>query len=454
LSAQVQTDPVHSSDTASRPIPRIGLSEALRALLAAGGLRRDMLSGMLRQHERHGPVVAQMGREARFVNLFGPDANRFVLVDPERIFSARIPWMGIMGRIFPNGLLLLDGHEHQSDRRLMHGAFARSAIDGYAERMSPMIETSLREWPAQGAGVRVFKRFKQLTLDIATRIFIGVEPGASARPMNRAFSDMVAASMSRIRLPIRGLEFRRGLDGRQFMLRFLGQLLADKRAGTQTDMLSRLCRARDPEGEAFTDQRIMDHMIFLMMAAHDTTTSTLTSMAYELARHPEWQERARAESRALGKPYADAEDVERLPSLTWIMREALRRYPPLPIIPRVATRDFDWSGYTIRAGAMVVVSPIHSHHMSEWWTDPFRFDPERFCPERAEDQRHSHSWIPFGAGPHVCLGKRFAEIQIRSVMHQMLLRWRWSVPDTYRMPVQQAPISKPVDGLPITLERI
>jgi cytochrome P450 len=92
--------------------------------------------------------------------------------------------------------------------------------------------------------------------------------------------------------------------------------------------------------------------------------------------------------------------------------------------------------------------------MAEWWTDPFRFDPARFSPERAEDERHSHSWIPFGAGPHVCLGKRFAEIQIRSVMHQMLLRWRWSVPESYRMPVQQAPISKPADGLPITLERI
>src|SRR5262245_22434472 len=438
----------------SNPIPRIGISEALRAVLAVGGLRRDMLSGMQRQYEKHGPVVAQLGREARFLNLFGPDANRFVLVDPERIFSSRIPWMGIMGRIFPNGLLLLDGQEHQSDRRLMHGAFARSAIDGYAERMSPMIETGLGAWPAHGTKVKMFKRFKQLTLDIATRIFIGVDPGDSARPMNRAFSDMVAASMSRIRLPIRGLEFRRGLDGRQFMLRFLTNILADKRASADTDMLARLCRARDPEGEAFSDQRIMDHMIFLMMAAHDTTTSTLTSMTYELARHPEWQERARAGSLALGKPHAEAEDVERLASLTWIMREALRRYPPLPVIPRVATRDFEWSGYTIRAGAMVVVSPIHTHHMAEWWTEPFRFDPARFSPERAEDERHSHSWIPFGAGPHVCLGKRFAEIQIRSVMHQMLLRWRWSVPASYRMPVQQAPISKPVDGLPITLERI
>ena len=195
-------------------------------------------------------------------------------------------------------------------------------------------------------------------------------------------------------------------------------------------------------------------MIFLMMAAHDTTTSTLTSMTYELARHPEWQERVRAESLALGKTYADADDVEKLHSLTWVMRETLRRYPPLPVIPRVATRAFEWAGYTIPAGAMVVISPIHTHHMSEWWTEPFRFDPERFAPGRAEDERHSHSWIPFGGGPHVCLGKRFAEIQMRSVMHQLLCRYRFRVAPDYRMPVQQAPISKPADGLPVRLEKL
>ena len=112
-----QTDPLNVPARAPGTIPRNGWIEALRGVLAVGGLRRDMLSGLLRQHERHGPVVAQVGGEARFLNFFGPDANRFVLLDPERLFSARIPWMGIMGRIFPNGLLLLDGAEHQHNRR-------------------------------------------------------------------------------------------------------------------------------------------------------------------------------------------------------------------------------------------------------------------------------------------------------------------------------------------------
>jgi len=140
-------------------------------------------------------------------------------------------------------------------------------------------------------------------------------------------------------------------------------------------------------------------MIFLMMAAHDTTTSTLTSMTYELARHSEWQERVREEAFALGKPWLDFEDVERQTTLTLVMKETLRRYPPLPVIPRIAERAFEFEGRRVPAGAMVVVAPIHTHHMPEWFPAPELFDPERFGPERAEHERHTHAWIPFGGGP-------------------------------------------------------
>jgi len=191
-----------------------------------------------------------------------------------------------------------------------------------------------------------------------------------------------------------------------------------------------------------------------MMAAHDTTTSTLTSMSYELAKHPEWQDRVRAESIALGIDHPSFEELDKLTSLTRVMKETLRRYPPLPVIPRMLTRSVTYKDYELPEGAMVIVSPIFTHHMEEWWPNPFTFDPDRFSPERAEDQRHTHSWIPFGGGPHLCIGYRFAETQIRLIMHQLVRRYRWSVADGYDMPVQQAPISKPRDGLPIRLESI
>jgi cytochrome P450 len=436
-----------------REVPQSSLAEIALTVLR-GNERVDMLGPLQRLHERHGTAVMHRAGPFRMVHLFGPDANRLVLLDREQIFSSRRPWTAIMGRIFPNGLLLRDGEEHKHHRKIMHEAFKRPALRDYAERMNPAIEAGIAGW-GSGDGRRLaFPAFKELTLDLAASIFLGVELGPATRHMNRVFEDLVAASMSRIRLPLPGLEFHRGLKGREFLVRTLGELLPDKRADGGSDMFGRLSRAETEEGERFSDQDVIDHMIFLMMAAHDTTTSTLTSITYELARHPQWQERVREEARALGSPWLGFDELDRAQELGWVMKEALRRYPPLPVIPRVATADFAFAGYRVREGSMVVVSPIHTHHMPEWWPEPTRFDPERFAPGRAEDQRHTHMWIPFGGGPHHCLGLRFAEIQVKAVLHQLLLRYRWQIEPGYRMPLQQAPISKPRDGLPVRYERI
>jgi cytochrome P450 len=412
-----------------------------------------MLTPLRRLHMRHGDVVMQQAGAFRMVNLFGPDANRTVLLDRDRIFSARKPWDAIMGRIFPNGLLLRDGDDHKHHRKIMHTAFTRPAIRSYAERMGPMIDARLADWDESGPRLLAFRAYKTLTLDLASSIFVGMDLGPGTSHLNRAFEDMVAASMSRLRLRLPGLEFYRGLLGREWLMAFFRDLLPKKRASEGADMFARLCRAETEEGQRLADAEIVDHMIFLMMAAHDTTTSTLTSMTYELAKHPAWQERVREESRALGAA-ASFEGLERLEALGRVLKETLRRYPPLPVIPRVATDDFEFGGFRIPARSMVVIAPIHTHHMEEWWDDPFRWDPERFAGERAEFERHTHAWIPFGGGPHHCLGLRFAETQVKLVMHHLLRRYRWSVPSDYRMPVQQAPISKPRDGLPIRLERI
>ena len=117
----------------------------------------------------------------------------------------------------------------------------------------------------------------------------------------------------------------------------------------------------------------------------------------------------------------------------------------------MATRECEYEGYRIPEGALVSVFPIHTHRMGEWWSAPDRFDPDRFTRERAEHERHSHLFVPFGGGAHMCLGLRFAEMQIRAVVHQLVQRVRWELAPGYVMPVQEAPISKPRDGLPMRL---
>jgi cytochrome P450 len=434
-------------------IPRVPMTRLLRQVFARGARRYEMREMQESAHRELGPVVA-MGR-GRFTNvfLFGPDANRAVLLERAASLSSRAPWMQIMGTIFPNGLLLRDGAEHRHHRKIMHGAFKRPVLREYVERMNPAVERGLAAFGDAGGRLRAFDAFKALTLDLAASIFVGVDLGRESHRMNEAFEAMVAASMPGPRFPFFG-RHHRGVMGRRYLLDLLRGMLEKKRGDPGSDLFSRLCRARSETGEFFTNDDVLDHMVFLMMAAHDTTTSTLTSLTFELAAHPEWQERIRGESLALGDAHPDFDALDRLESLTLAMKETLRRYPPLPVIPRTTLADFEWEGYRIPAGTMLVVSPIHTHYMPEWWEAPERFDPERFAPGRAEHERHTHSWIPFGGGTHMCIGRRFAEAQVRLVMHQLVRRYRFRVPDGYRMPVQQAPISKPVDGLPIELEPI
>ena len=266
---------------------------------------------------------------------------------------------------------------------------------------------------------------KQLTLDLAASVFMGVELGKTANALNRAFVDTVAASMALIRTPIPGLGMWRGVRGRELLVKRFRELIPQKRAVHTSDFFSEFCHVESETGEKFTDQEIIDHMIFLMMAAHDTTTSTLTTMMYLLARNPEWQDRLRANAQALGKPSLEYDDLEGLDELTWVMREALRMYPPLTSMPRACTRDTEFRDYFIPAGVTVGVFPIHVHYMESLWSDPFRFDPERFAPRRQEDKRHAFAWAPFGGGAHMCIGQHFATLQVKAIMHRLLLTYRW-----------------------------
>jgi cytochrome P450 len=342
-------------------IPRVPVTRLLGQILARGARRYEMREMQARVHRELGPVVA-MGR-GRFTNvfLFGPDANRAVLLERADELSSRQPWMLIMGTIFPNGLLLRDGAEHRHHRKIVHEAFRKPVLREYALRMNPAIERSLAGFaPSGGARLRAFDAFKALTLDIAASIFVGVDLGRESRRMNEAFEAMVAAAMPGLKLPFFG-RHHRGVVGRRYMLDLLRGMLEKKRGDAGADLFSRLCRARSETGEFFSDTEVLDHMVFLMMAAHDTTTSTLTSLTFELAAHPEWQERIREESRALGDPHPGLDALDRLESLTFAMQETLRRYPPLPVIPRTTLGDFEWHGHRIPAGTMVVVSPIHTH---------------------------------------------------------------------------------------------
>jgi cytochrome P450 len=296
---------------------------------------------------------------------------------------------------------------------------------------------------------------KQLTLDLAIDVFMGVElDGASADRINRAFVDAVRAGLALVRFPVPGLRWSNGLKARKVLEEFFYRHLPAKRAEGGEDLFAALCQAETDDGHRFSDEDVVNHMIFVLMAAHDTSTITMTTMAYYLAKNPEWQERVRAESLALGKEVPAAEDLDTLVSLDLVMKESLRLVAPVPGLPRHTVKDTSILGYHVPAGTTVTLSPNVNHHLAEYWPDPDRFDPERFAAHRREDKVHQYAWEPFGGGVHKCIGLHFAGMQIKSVMHQLVRRYRWSVPAGYEWPLDMSTLPVPKDGLPVTLEKI
>lgn len=404
------------------------------------------------RYARYGEVSWFSAFGKRYVLLLGPEANQFVLQNRGDIFASDA-WEYFLANFFHRGLMLLDADEHRMHRRIMQGAFSRDALRSYLEVMSPAITRSLDAWQP-GRRVRVFDRLKALTLDLASEVFVGHPPGAQANAINKAFLDTVQAATGIVRLPLPGTRWGAGIRGRRVLEDFFRRELADKRAGSGDDLFSRLCHATTETGEQFSDEDVINHMIFVLMAAHDTSTITLSNMMYWLAREPAWQERLREESRALNTAEPDFDQLATLDTMARVMKEALRLCAPVPGLPRRATCDIEYQGFHIPKGTFVSISPWFTHTAPHLWMDPERFDPERFAEGRAEDRAHPFKWLPFGGGAHKCIGLFFGEMEVKAILHQLLLRFRWQVKPGYEMRQDFTSLPIPADRLPLRLERL
>lgn len=407
----------------------------------------------LRLEAMHGPIywLTAFGQTAAV--LVGPEANQLVLRNQDNAFSNHQGWDFFIGKFFKRGIMLLDFEEHRFHRGIMQAAFKKPVLMQYLLRMNPAIEHGISRWHTSRK-FRVLPHIKQLTLDIATDVFMGEHLGKEADRINQAFVDCVLAGTALVRYPIPGGRHKRGLEARKMLEDFFRSRIAGKRENPGDDLFSRLCLAEDESGHRFTDEDVINHMIFMMMAAHDTSTITLSAMFYFLAKHPEWQERVRQESIALGKHYIDHEDMAKMEITGMVMKEALRLISPVHGIPRRTVKDVAFNGHTIPAGTFIIVSPYVTHHMSKWWPNPERFDPDRFSEARSEQKGHPYQYVPFGGGAHMCIGLHFAEMQVKAIMHQVVQRYRWSVPADYTMPINFTTLPSPKDKLPVRLEQV
>ncbi len=422
--------------------PRFGLAHLLR-------LRRDPIGHNEVLRRKFGEVVRLDVFGTTLYAAYGLDASEQVLLNRDRDFANGPAWSYFIGPFFRRGLMLLDFDEHLHHRRIMQAAFTNDAMRRYHALMVPHVQRLLDAW--RPGHVKAFGAFKELTLELALEIFVGIDlPADEQRRINKAFIDAVRAGTAIVRRDVPGGAWHRGLAARKVLEEFFRQHLPAKRRDGGDDLFAQLCAARSEEGDEFGDDDIVNHMIFLLMAAHDTTTITLTSMAYQLARHPQWQQRLREISRQAGDLSFDG--VLALDVHERAMKEALRLTAPVPSLPRATVRETVVNGYRIPAGGFVAVAPYINHYEQSVWPDPHRFDPDRFSPERREDHAHRMAFQPFGGGVHKCIGLHFAGMQVRTIVHELLRRFEWSVPADYEWPLDMAALPYPRDGLPLLLE--
>ncbi|MFC9995110.1 cytochrome P450 [Nocardia sp. NPDC127526] len=411
----------------------------------------DSLDFSRERFERFGAVswFGIFGRPV--VGIGSPDAAEAVLLDRKHVFSAQRGYEYLIGPFFHGGVLLRDFDEHLHHRRILQQAFGRPSLVGYLDLTTPHLDAGMAAWQP-GRDFRLYDHAKQLLLEQATVVFAGARLGPEGTRLGYAFEDAVRGGQAMIRAKVPGGVWSRGLRGRRILEEYFRRELPRKRAGDDADLFSVLCRAAAREDD-FTDEDIISHMIFVMMAAHDTSTIAISMLVYELARHPEWQERLRAESIALESDSLTYDDLARLPSLDLAFRETLRLHAPVGQEVRETIADTDILGYYIPQGTLIMIGAVPLMRNEDYWSDPDVFDPERFNTERHEDSSHRYAWSPFGGGAHKCIGMYFGGMTVKSVLHRMLRHYRWSVSPGYRVPLTSGTGPLPADGLPVHLQR-
>lgn len=412
----------------------------------------DPLGFAQERHARYGPVFRThlLGRPCAV--LLGPDANRFILGSHMHLFSSRDGWSRTLTALIGDGLSLIDGAQHRRHRSMIMPALHATAVPRYLGLMQNLVEAHAQVWLRAGE-IRLFDGFKHLSFAVAAGAILGLPDGPRAKKFAHQFH-MFSRGLFAFpawRLPV--LPFGRAWGAAQDLRRTLAGIITERRRRPDESVLSMLIAARDADGQGFSDAELVDELLVLLWAGHDTITSLLTWACYELLRHPAELAGLRAELAAtLGEAPLRPEQLRQLPRLDRALREAERLHPPAPGGFRGVVEDFAYGGYRIPKGWTVMYSSVFTHMMPELWRDPARFDPARFAPPR-EEGRHPFHLIGFGGGPRVCVGLAFAQLQMRVVLAHLLRRLDFTLVPGQSFRAVPVPTKMPWDGLRVVVRR-
>ena len=431
-----------------RPIPGDKGLPVLGHALAAATLPIEFLKG---RAQTYGAISWTRGFGVPFVLALGPEASQEVLTNNDHVFSQKGQEF-FSGRFFNRGLMFLDFEEHRFHRRIMQEAFTRERLSDYLRSMDTICRSAAAALSENE--LLVYPYLKRTLLDIATVAFMGNEPGPHSDLMNKAFTDCLRAATAVVRFPVPGLRWSAGVRGRRVLEQHFHTNIEARRISGGHNLFAALCRARDEDGNQFTDDDVANHMIFLMSAATDTSAAAATAALHQLALHLEWQDRVRAESSAIGDEPLDLDALDRMQSLGMVINESMRLLAPVPVICRKTLADTSIQEFFVPANTMVVVAPLLNHYWPGLWSDPHAFDPERFSEARREDRSHRLAFMPFGAGAHKCIGMRFATMVVKVLIHHLLRDSRIEMRSGYTLDWDMTALPAPTDEFPVLIRRV
>ena len=397
-----------------------------------------------------------------FVN--DPDAAARVLQGNHPAYGKDTVQYRSLALVTGEGLLVSDGEGWRRARHLVQPAFHASTMDALGGQVAGALGRLNSRWDAQPAGavVDVDEAMMRVTLEIVGQALFSTDLAPDAVDLVEAVSRALDVVIARARTPIPLPSWlptpsKRRLAGSVRTLdRAVAAMVADHQAPgpARSDLLSLLLAATDgPGGTGLSEQQVRDEVITLVVAGHETVASALTWALWLVADDPEVRARLAAEADSvLGERPPSATDYAALTYTRQVMDEALRLYPPAWVVTRRVLADDVLAGAPVPAGALIIVSPYTLHRRADVWDRPEAFDPDRFAPDRRADAVR-RGYLPFGAGPRLCVGRDFALVESTLVLAATV--GRYAIERLPGLPRQMDPsvTLRPKAGLPMRLRR-
>ena len=418
-------------------------------------LARDAL-GEFSRRSRQGPIVPLRIGLKRGHLVSDPALIRHVLLENFDNYDKHTPAFDAVRVVLGNGMLTSRGPLWKRQRRMAQPAFHGESVKRFAPILTRMANECGDAWSEAsrlGQPVNVCRDMMRVTLRGVAETLFGDDLDENIAEINRVFPTILACLAARVSSPLRPplwlptANNRRLAPALSSLNAIVERLIATKRqrvaageAGhaSEQDLLTTLMLARDAEtGEMMSDLQLRDEVMTLLIAGHETTANALSWLWVLLDQHPQEQERLRDELvEVTGGAAPTVADVPKLVRLKAVIQETLRLYPPVWMFDRRARSRDTLGGVPIRGGDLVIFCPYAIHRLPALWSDGDSFRPERFAPG-CEEQKNKFAYLPFGAGPRICLGASFAMIESQIIMGTLLSRFRGRMVD--REDVRPAP---------------